>query len=387
MKTAFLTKSLSRQAGGLLPVMQRLGQGLCDKSGVEAHAFGINDNALEQDLTGWQSVHVQMFNCIGPTALGFSPEMAMALDALAPDLVHTHGLFYFTSAIASQWGRKAIKPYLISPHGMLDPWALGNSRWKKILAGFLFENRHLENSRCIHALCDAETHAIRQYGLQKQPICQIPNGIDLPLNEAVLSCPWPGYEDKKVLLFLSRIHPKKGIVNLLKAWAEVQTDASCWVLGIAGWDQGCHEAELKTLAEALDIKEKVLFLGPQFNDAKKACYQNASGFILPSFSEGLPMVVLEAWAYGLPVLMTPQCNIPEGFVAGAALQILPEVNSIKDKLRDFLTMSPKERQTVGQNGRKLVEEKFTWNKVTEDMFAVYLWVLGGGQPPACVVTD
>ena len=390
MKVAFLTKSLSRQAGGLLPVMQRLGQVLSAHRSAEILTLGIYDAAFDQDVAGWQSVATKVFRSLGPHALGYSPEMFSALAEINPDIVHTHGLFCYTSAIACDWGRSSGKPYIISPHGMLDPWALQNSRWKKLIAAWLFENRHLSHSGCIHSLCTAETQAIRQYGLRQKPISQIPNGIDLPDNTPDMSPPWPVEKGRKVLLYLSRIHPKKGLANLVPAWSAVKSDTPAsqdWILAIAGWDQGGHESELKALVAELDLGDDILFLGPQFNEGKAACYQNASGFILPSFSEGLPMVILEAWAYGLPVLMTPQCNIPEGFSANAALRIEPEAGSIEQGLRDFFLMPDNERLAMGERGRKLVEERFTWDKVADDMYAVYQWLLGGGQPPACVITD
>lgn len=390
MKVAYLTKSLSRHAGGLLPVMQRLGQVLNARQSTEVLAFGIHDPAFDHDAAGWQSVATKAFRSHGPHALGYSPEMSAALEGLDPDIVHTHGLFYYTSAIACDWGRTAGKPYVVSPHGMLDPWALQNSRWKKLIAAWLFEDRHLKHSGCIHSLCTAETQAIRQYGLRQKPICQIPNGIDLPDSSRNLMPPWSKGEGRKVLLYLSRIHPKKGLANLIAAWAAAKSDAAEsreWVLAIAGWDQGGHETELKAMVADLGLDDDVLFLGPQFDEAKVACYQNASGFILPSFSEGLPMVILEAWAYGLPVLMTPQCNIPEGFSANAALRIEPEASSIEQGLRDFFRMTENERLAMGARGRKLVEERFTWEKVADEMHSVYQWLLGGGQPPACVIRD
>lgn len=370
--------------------MQRLGHTLSVNNKIEIHALGICDSAFAADAVRWQPVQPKAYAYHGPYSIGFSREMAVGLAATSPDVVHTHGLFYYTSAIASEWGRKFKKPYLITPHGMLDPWALKNSYWKKMIAGWLFENRHLKGSHCIHSLCGAETQAIRRYGLRKQKLCQIPNGIDLPDTSRILPAPWKVENGKKVLLFLSRVHPKKGLGNLLTAWATIRPDcpeSGDWALGIAGWDQGNHEAELKLLARELNIEDSVLFLGPRFNDDKAACYHNADGFILPSFSEGLPMVVLEAWAYGLPVLITPQCNIPVGFSAGAAIQIQTESVSIQHGLRDFFRLHENERKFMGQRGRKLVEEQFTWDMVAESMYSVYQWVLGGGQPPSCVITD
>ena len=203
-----------------------------------------------------------------------------------------------------------------------------------------------------------------------------------------------------MLLFLSRIHPKKGLVNLLKAWAKNRKSAE-WVLAIAGWDQGGHELELKKLATELelawmDIREReknsnlkipfsVLFLGPQFNAAKSACYYHCDAFVLPSFSEGLPMVVLEAWANSKPVIMTPECNLPEGFLAGAALKAEATEASLISGLNELQRMTFAERTAMGSRARDLVVQKFTWSKIGNQLQALQEWIFGGGTKPDCVL--
>jgi poly(glycerol-phosphate) alpha-glucosyltransferase len=332
-------------------------------------------------------------------AIGYAPGLAAALENFAPDVCHTHGLWLYPSVAAKNYSRKHRQPYLVSPHGMLDPWALKNSRWKKRIAWMLFEHAHLRGAHCLRALCASEADSIRQLGLGNE-IAIIPNGIDLPTASPASSPPWAGLVEpgKKVLLYLSRIHPKKGLVNLLKAWATVQKSKSDWVLAIAGWDQGGHEAELKRLCAELkilftDVREPatsnqqpatVLFLGPQFNTAKSACYHHCDAFILPSFSEGLPMVVLEAWANTKPVVMTAECNLPEGFQAGAALKIEPTKSRVAAGLNELFRMSEAERVAMGGRGRELVVARFTWPRIAQQVEEVYAWMLGGGAKPGCI---
>ena len=159
-----------------------------------------------------------------------------------------------------------------------------------------------------------------------------------------------------------------------------------WVMVIAGWDQGGHAAELKSLATNLDIDSSIFFVGPQFDEAKYASYARADAFVLPSFSEGLPMVILEAWAHGLPVLMTPQCNLPEGFSSQSAVRIEPAKASISAGLITLFSMMDQERVAMGARGELLVKDKFTWPHIAEQMLAVYHWVLGQGQKPNCVIS-
>ena len=393
MKVVFVTASASRQAGGLLGSIQPLAKNIALLEGVTSSVFALDDKFATSDLPGWRPLVPSIFPVRGPRAFGYGVGMASALAAQNADIVHSHGLWMFPSIAVNRYGQHTNKPYVITPHGMLDPWALANSVWKKRLAGILYETRNMRAAACIHALCDAETDAIRSYGLTN-PVCRIPNGIDIPSQgEEYAQPPWTGKipQGKKVLLYLGRIHPKKGLKHLLTAWTKVRATtakSTCdWVLVIAGWDQGSHEAELKEQANEAGIKNDVLFIGPQFNEAKAACYKHADAFVLPSLSEGFPMVILEAWAYGLPVIMTSQCNIPEGFAAGAAIQIKPNPEEIARGLGYFWEMSESERLEMGNNGFALVNSRFTWDKVAVEMKSVYEWVLGGGKPPSCVSTD
>jgi poly(glycerol-phosphate) alpha-glucosyltransferase len=222
----------------------------------------------------------------------------------------------------------------------------------------------------------------------------IPNGVDLRSETYDWGQPdWKNLlpDQSQVLLFIGRIHSKKGLNHLLSAWAlakqESPSVAKPWRLIIAGWAEGGHQKELEQLSVTLGLGENIHFVGPQFDQQKAASLNRADAFILPSFSEGLPIAVLEAWSYRLPVLMTPQCNLPEGFVAKAAIDMSPDAASIAVALKTLFHMTELERRTMGDKGRRLVEERFTWPTVAASMRSVYSWVLGRGPMPACVTTN
>jgi poly(glycerol-phosphate) alpha-glucosyltransferase len=366
---------------------------MAELPGMELVVLGVKDKFTNEDSPLWSPLQVRAFKEWGPRQFQYAPGLRNALLELDLDIVHTHGIWQYPSMAVSAWYRKFQRPYMISPHGMLDPWAVKNSAWKKRLAWVFYERDHLKNARCLRALCPAEAAAFRGFGL-KNPLCVIPNGVDLPLlagesKQKAEESPFaPFAHGRKVLLSLGRIHPKKGLVHLLHAWKAIldsePSTRKSWVLAIAGWDQGGHEDELRKLSAAGGMEDSICFLGPQFGAGKAACYRNCDAFILPSLSEGLPVVVLEAWAYEKPVLITPECNLPEGFAAQAALRVDPGSEGIRKGLRQFFEMSPDERQAMGRNGRALVKDRFAWPKIVIDMRSVYEWMLGGGPKPECV---
>jgi glycosyltransferase involved in cell wall biosynthesis len=389
MRIGFLTDSISRRAGGFFYSVRRLAQQL-NLDAVTVKVFTLRDPDTERDRPAWTGVDVFAGKVLGPAAFGYCPELVGLLKQESPDLLHLHGLWMYPSVACWRWGSGNDRRYVVSPRGMLDPWALRNSAWKKRLAAWVYENANLRGAACLHALCEAEARAIRAYGL-RNPIAVVPNGVDLPCEAASGPASWaPSLpEGTKVLLYLGRLHPKKGLSNLLRAWRAVASEGASegWRLLIAGWDQGGHEAELRRLAVELGVEGSVVFAGPQFGQDKEASFRRADAFTLPSFSEGLPVTVLEAWAYGLPLVMTPQCNLPEGFAAGAAVRVDPEPASIAAGLRELFRMSDAERRAMGARGTRLVEECFSWPKIAQQMKAVYEWCLGRGPRPEWVWTE
>jgi poly(glycerol-phosphate) alpha-glucosyltransferase len=274
---------------------------------------------------------------------------------------------------------------------MLDQWALRNSAIRKKLAGWLYEKINLSRACCIHALCESEAKAIRAYGLCN-PVAVIPNGVDIPKGEDAFSSAWQRVllPEVKVLLCLGRLHPKKNLEALIVAWAGLfsadDTRLGNWALVIAGWDQGGYERQLRRVVAETGARA-VHFIGPQYGESKAVCFRNADAFILPSLSEGLPMVVLEAWSYGLPVIMTRECNLPQGFTAGAALETTTDAEGIRDSLIQLINLTDGDRASMGAAGMELASKRFSWKQIAAEMFEVYQWVLGEADPPSCVRFD
>lgn len=348
---------------------------------MDAHILGVRDRQFPDDWRGW-GAKVYAHAEVGLHAFGWAPGLQGTLRRLAPDIVDAQGLWMFPSLASLAWHRRGRRPYVITPRGMLDPWTLRRSAWKKRIVAGWFEDEHLRRAACLRALNANEARAFRAYGLSN-PIAVVPNGIGLPSRAIGVG------EASRTVLFLGRIDPKKGLAELLRAWAiAMQTPAGAgWRLRVTGWGDADYVKAMQALAVDLGIEKHVDFTGPCFGEEKARAFESAACFVLPSFSEGLPMAVLEAWSYGLPVLMTQACNLPEGFAAGAALEIVTAPGQMAQTLCQLMAVGDAERHAMGAAGRRLVEERFTWDHIAADMHEVYAWVLGGGSSPACVITD
>lgn len=383
MKISLVTGSLSRFGGGVSASVQSLSRILI-AANVDVGVLGLYDRGWETDASEWNGISTACLDVVGPSSIGYAPHAAARLRAMNADIAHSHGLWKHTSRVVAQWASKTRRPYVVSPHGMLDAWALKRSVWKKTIAARLYENEHLRRASCLHALCDAEAETIRELGFAN-PICVIPNGIAMPAVDDSRAAPWANIipPDRRVMLFLGRLHPKKNLAALIEAWPSPE-DTPDWHLVIAGWDQGGHENALRALVAKRNLGHRIHFLGPLFGPQKDAALRRADAFMLPSLSEGLPMAILEAWSYGKPVLQTAACNLPDGFRHNAAIQISPSVPSLAGELRGILQMPAAALAEIGRNGRQLAERNFSWTGIAAQMLEVYAWLLDGGCRPACV---
>jgi glycosyltransferase involved in cell wall biosynthesis len=405
-RISHISASVSASGGGISIALQALTRAQLSE-GLKVRVVGQGDGGAA--IGGWPPNVLRELEFRRMPGMRWSVDMESAIATTRPELLHAHGLWEQPSLVVPRCARRHSIPYVTSPHGMLDPWALANSKYKKRLAYILYERANLRSAGCLHALCESEARSLRAYGL-RNPIAVIPNGVELPQDCHGESDGSAGTgRQRRVLLFLGRLHPKKGLVNALKAWSHVVNKqasgggAEGWQFAIAGWDQGGHEAELKQLCDEAGLsyrdvpaaefvseeqsghsEDSIVFLGSAFGEIKETLLRTASAFILPSFSEGLPMAVLEAWAYRLPVVMTDFCNLPEGFAAGAAIRIGTEVEDIAEGMDRLLNATSAELRQMAANGRQLAECRFAWPRIAKQMRQLYRWLLGGGEPPEFV---
>ena len=389
MKVAFLAPSLSRLAGGIFEIARDLGLHLARLSDVEVEAYGLIDAESTNDRAAWGLIPVHLAKPVGPRAIGYSPALRRIFLGSDADIAHLHSMWTYTSLLTHHWKRQG-RPYITTANGMLEPWARSNSAAKKRLAALAYERRALHEVGCLHVNTVAEMESAREYGV-RGPFCIIPNGVMLPDLAAIPLAATPpalaeiSRRSGRILLQFGRLHPKKNISATLSAFASLAGRHPEWHFAVAGWGPDEYRAALELQAAAAGLAERVHFLGPLYGAAKEATLAAADVFVLASHSEGFPMAVLEAFAHGKPVVMTPECNVPAGFEAGAALSVGTAGPEIAAGLTQLFSASDADRREMGARGRALVERCYSWDEAAARMRDVYAWVLGGGTPPATVV--
>ena len=379
MKTAHLYPFLGRDKGGIAACLPPMLSAL-ESEGVECQLLSQSfrgDGDLASLKLGATAFAIKRAPTRDRSGFGFSPQLGSLVWRSDADILHSHGLWMWSDRVAANVARAAGKPHVISPHGMLEPWAMANSALKKRAMWRLFQGRALHEAHCLHALCEAEMKEMRNLGL-RNPIAVVPNGVnlaefaDLPAPDAFETA-FPALKARRVLLFMARLHPKKGLVPLLQAWKNVAPTFADWTLVIAGPDEGGHRAELESLVAEHRLENAVLFAGMLDGATKKAALARAEAFVLPSFSEGFSIAILEAMACRLPILLTPGCHFFDAVKSGAALEARPDSDSLGESLRQLLGESDEARAQMGQRGRRLIEQKYTWERVATAWKELYAW--------------
>ncbi len=400
MKILYISPSLSQAATGIFEVERCLALTLNNEYGASVSAVGLDDAFFEQDKDKWENCSVKAFPVKGPKFFGYSPALKKFLSTDRSEVAHLHAMWMYTSVAVYQWSQLHGKPYIVTPNGMLETRALANSGWKKKLASAFYERRMLDNAACIQANTLKERDDIRAFGL-KNPICVIPNGVYLPDSRHVLDFSTKTDAAPLRILFLGRIHPKKGLSNLIEAlvlWKRKLPTRKIQLV-IAGRDQGGHLEQLQRQAKdgslhcttvsapsviECELDADIMFSGIAYGEEKNILFNACDLFALPSYSEGQPMSVLEAWAFGMPVLMTEHCNLMDGFDAGAAVRIQTDSESILEAFEIIASMSVSELEEIGKKGRRLVQQQYSWTTVAGSLLKVYKWVAGQGEKPETV---
>lgn len=299
------------------------------------------------------------------------------------NIIHQHGVFLPTSVFS------LIKSYtnskiLISPHGFLEPEKMRVSTLKKKIVLFLFEKRNLKKSDCFIACSQQEAFFLDKLGYNK-PIAIIPNGVDDIYIESIIHHSFKKNflknkgipNDSKILLFLSRVHPFKGLLLFLKSLAQIKNEfkENGWVFVIAGPDELNHKKDLISFINKNKITDLVKFIGPVYGDEKLAILDAAKCFILPSKGENFGISVIEAMSRKKPVITTKNTPWQELITNNCGWWVERNLNSLCNVILELIKTDDESLKIMGLNGHSLVKNKYVWSKISNDYIDLYNWVI------------
>ena len=295
--------------------------------------------------------------------------------------VHIHGLWQEHCALAARAARAHKKPYIVSAHGMLDPWALNHKRRKKQWYLTLIEKRNLQQAACLHALTPFEAESYRKLA-PGVPVAIIPNGADVPgyADPERFLARFPALRNRRLALFLARIHPKKGLDILCEAWRGVSARWPDAHLVLAGPDSENSRVAIEAQIRSLGIEDRVTFTGMLAGADKWSALAAARVFVLPSYSEGLSVSVLEALGMGCPVVVSEQCHVAGIIENRCGWQIQPRAEEIESALDAVFALPSADARSMGAAGRALVKRSYSWSTIGARMSSLYAWVNGGPLP-------
>jgi glycosyltransferase involved in cell wall biosynthesis len=388
VKVLHVVASINRDVGGPAVSVSGLATGLA-ALGVETTVATLDyaEHGPQAALGGARLESVPA-GALTRAIRGWSPALERKIAALAhagTDVVHGHGLWMFPNIYARRAARGAAACLVISPRGMLDDWSLRRSQIRKMAAWNLFERRNLETAALLHATSVAEAKAVRALGL-RMPIAIIPNGVEFPVDTAV-----PGRETlehlhrelagKQWLLFMSRLHPKKGIAELVRVWGTLEAQFPTWQLLVAGPDLDGHGAQVRSLVAQLGIAGRVTFAGMLSGPDKACALARSEVMVLPTHSENFGVAVAETLAHATPVVTTRAAPWQELVEQRCGWWIDDREDVLRNTLVEAMSLGTGQRDEMGARGRALVAARYSWNRVAREMAAAYTWILNRGPRP------
>lgn len=289
------------------------------------------------------------------------------------DLLHLHGVWDPILSTAVRLATNHTVPWIITPHGMLDPWCMSQGRFKKHVAIRTWVRPILQHARFIHALNEDECSGMASL-VNSTPMEVIPNGVFLeelakPESMRAFRSEHRELGEDPYILFLSRLHYKKGLDVLVESFARTLKQCRTARLVIAGPDDG-YESTLRALIEHSPARDRVHLVGPLYGEAKRAAICEAECFCLPSRQEGFSMAITEALGFGTPVVITKACHFPEVGDAGAGHVVDLDAQAVATALIDVL-QKPDLRQTMGRAGTELVRTRYTWPAIARRFDALF----------------
>jgi len=306
-------------------------------------------------------------------------------------IVHQHGVWTGISRTTNIMRQRYETPSIVAPHGSLERWALNKSMWKKRIALTLYEQENLRKASCLHACSHQEVAGFRDFGLSS-PVAVIPNGIGMSwLNSKGDGLAFRKQfnipESKRILLYLSRITPIKGLPMLIQALGSIKQQMKDWVLVLAGADEFGHLKEVQQAVSEAGLKQYVVFTGMLTGQLKRDAFATAEMFVLPTLRENFAIVVAESLGAGVPVITTKGAPWQDLITHDCGWWTDVSADALADAVQDAIQKTPAELKAMGERGRTLASSHYTWKQAAQMTIELYDWLLGRRERPGFVIMN
>ena len=381
MKILHVAPSLKPEWGGVAKVVKGLTESLA-KKGIRISIFAPSENNKNIFISDIEGVDTRIFpeGFFSKCWPGYSKSLAEGLkkEIFDFDLMHIHGIWHYPNFAGYQAARFAGKPFMVTVHGKLEPWCLNHKAFKKKIYSGLIQRKILREASALHAITDEEVKNISRF-VDNKNIFRVNNGLNteefegLPERERFGDL-HPEVKGKKVILFLGRIHPVKGLDLLARAFGDLLKVRRDVQLVIAGPDENGYRGQITELLKTENALSSTSFTGMITGRDKLAAFSGTDILVLPSYSEVLGLSVLEAMACGIPVIITSGCNFPEVEESCSGIVIGADHLQLSSAIKKLLDDEDLGRR-MGERGRKFVKEKFDWDRVSDEMVKIYEKIL------------
>jgi glycosyltransferase involved in cell wall biosynthesis len=383
MKVAQVIAGVANQAAGTSYSVVRLAQELA-KLGMEVEVHTPGPEPCERA----SGVRYRFYRCFDLTRGAIlCPTMKRKLTRAVADVdvVHSQGFWLAPNLHACVAAQHHGRPLVLSPRGMFSTWTMAHKPWKYAAARAVGYLRKLGAVTCFHATSESEAKDIRRLGF-RQPIAVVPNGIDLPDISDIRTPEQPQQERQRRVVFLSRIHPVKGIPTLLRAWQHIEAEFPEWELIVAGPDEGGYLREVQALTAGLGL-HRVSFPGPAYGEAKTRLLRSADLFVLPTHSENFGFAIGEALAHAVPVITTTGAPWPGLLEHGCGWWIELSEDNLIGAMREAATLARGRLVMMGVAARRYVEACYAWEAVGRATAEVYKWLVTHERKPSFIRLD
>ena len=375
MKILYLSSNISNEAGGYSESSFLLREKLDEVKNNDVYLFGFW-KSKNYKLNYILSDKINIFSNGLINKFPFSFSYLKKMFLIKPNLIDVQGLWSSASLFNLIYNKLRPTPYIVTPRGMLEKWALSQSYFKKLIYYHLIEKYHLKNATCLRATSDMEMNTFKKLGF-KNKIINIPNSIKIPtLNQKIKF----KIKKKKRILFLNRIHEKKGISELLNAWKHIHNKYLDWELVICGFDENGYRDKMIKLSNDLKLN-RVVWKDFVMGKDKDKLFRSSDLFVLLSHSENFGLSIAEALSFGLPVITTT--NTPwkdlEKYKCGWCIDL--KMKKIVKTIENAICLNPKKIILMGKRGRAWVVRDFSDQTIAPKLQSAYNWILNKGPKP------